>query len=311
MIWTYLFFLVSLVLVIFGARYFLSASISLSQLLRFPEIVVGATFIALATTMPEILVSVFSSASKHTSLALGNILGSGLVNLGLIFGFVLLVGGVKREAGNTSKVRSLFLFFLVLFIYFWLWFVGNINFVTGLLLIGLGFAFLGYNFRSALKESGDDLLYIETELKTHVKVLFQFLLGAFLLIVGSRFLVESGISLAQTLGLPEVIIGLTLIAVGTSVPEIMTALMSLLSGHSRVSVGNLIGATVLVFTFSLGLVGVVSGITIDRLTLQAEFILLLFFGLVGLVFAFFPRMPQRLLGFILLASYLVYFIFLI
>ncbi|MFZ5366092.1 MAG: sodium:calcium antiporter [Patescibacteria group bacterium] len=299
-------FFISLAVVIFGAKLLLAASISLSRFLRLPEMVVGATLVSLITTMPENLVSIFASVSAHRGLALGDVVGSGLVNLGLIFGIVLLAGHGQGEKEGRGRRRSLILFCLVLLISLWLLIFGKIGSYGGAALILAAFVFLGYTFWYTLKESGESLKIIEIKLETHPKVIFKFFLGALLLILGARFLVSSGVSLAQILGLPEILIGITLVAVGTSLPELATALTALFSGHEKLSLGNLTGATVLTFTLALGLVAVISGVEAGEEKLKIDFLALLLFSGLTLVFAHFPKLPQRILGGILVISYFCY-----
>lgn len=303
-------FIISLATIVLGAKLFLSASVALSRLLRLPEMVIGATLVSLATTMPEILVSIFASATTHNPLALGNVVGSGLVNLGLLFGIILLAGQGQGERSGRGRRRSLILFFLVVFVYLWLLIFGKINIYGGILLVSFSFIFLAYTFWYALRESGENLVFWETELETHLRVIFKFLTGIFLLILGARFLVQSGVGLTQTLGIPEIVIGLTLVAIGTSLPELMTALTALATGHQKIALGNLTGATVLTFTLALGLAAIISEIKVPLTTLKWDFPLLLLFSGLGVAFAFFSRFPQRVLGTFLIIGYFVYLGFL-
>lgn len=304
---TLLVFLASLAVMLLGARLFLSSSIVLSRLLRFSEIIVGATIISMATTMPESLVSLFASATNHSGLALGTVVGSGLINLGLLFGLILLSGKEPREKGGDKR-RSLLLLGLVFFVYLWSLLFGKINFWGGLALIGLAFFYLAYTFHYALKEAGESLLVVEEKLESHLSVLGKFFVGSLLLIVGARFLVQNAVSLATVFGLPEVIVGLTLVALGTSFPELVTALTALFSGHAKLSLGNLVGATVLTFTFALGLAALFSEVPVPNSLLRFEFPLLLFFSLLSVLYGLFPRIPQRLLGFFLVAGFVLYLV---
>lgn len=303
-------FLASLALLILGARLFLKTSISLARILRLPEFVIGATLVAVVTTLPEILVSLFASATGHMALALGNVVGSGLVNLGLLFGIILLVGQESSEKEGRGKRRSLILLALVFGVYLWFLILGKMGLGGGLLLMALAFAYLGYTFWYALKESGGSLVRLETSLETHLPVFFKFLGGAFLIILGARFLVQSGATLAQILGLPEILIGLTLIAVGTSLPELATALTALATGHAKISLGNLTGATIINFTLALGLIAIITEIKVPSNLLRVDFLLLLLFSSLGVVFAFFPRVPQKILGIFLILGYFFYLFYL-
>ncbi|MBI4999684.1 sodium:calcium antiporter [Candidatus Gottesmanbacteria bacterium] len=307
----FLIFLLSLFIVILGAEWLLAASISSARLLRIPEMVIGATLVSLATTMPENLVSVFASSSSHSHLALGNIVGSGLVNLGLILGITLLVGHKQEEArGGRGRRRSLILFCLVLFIFLWLLIFGKIDFYGGVILVSLGLGFLIYTFWYALRESGETLEVVEEKLEAHPRLILKFITGAVFLVFGARFLVESGVNLAKTFALSEIVIGITLVAVGTSLPELMTALTALVSGHERVSWGNLTGATVLTLTFALGLAAIFAEVSVNHQILLLDFLPLLFFSGLVLAFAFLPRLPKRLIGIILILAYFSYLGFL-
>ncbi len=303
-------FFASLVLLIFGARLFLKTSISLARILHLPELVIGATLVAVVTTLPETLVSLFASATGHVALALGNVVGSGLVNLGLLFGIILLVGQKSSETGGRGKRRSLILFGLVFFVYLWFLILGKMGLVGGLILIALAFVYLGYTCWYAFKEFGGSLVRLETSLETHLPIIFKFLGGAFLTILGARFLVQSGVTLAQVLGVPEILIGLTLIAVGTSLPELATALMALTTGHSRISMGNLTGATIINFTLALGLAATLTEIQVPVDILQFDFLLLLLFSGLGVIFAFSPRISQKAFGIFLIAGYFFYLFYL-
>ncbi|MDP3955274.1 MAG: hypothetical protein Q8Q15_02840, partial [bacterium] len=264
--------------------------------------------VSLATTMPEILVSLFASATRHTSLALGNVVGSGLVNLGLLLGIIFLSGKISEPQVEQGRRRSLILFGLILFVSFWFLVVGKINFYGGLILIAFAFAFLIYTFRYALRESGDSLSFIENTIEGNYKVVFKFLLGAFLLVGGARFLVDSAINLSPLFGMPEIVVGLVLVAIGTSLPELILAAIALFSGHTKISMGNLTGATVLTFTLALGIAATVTEVKIEPGMLNLELLMLVFFAGISVLLTFFPRLPKRLFGGTLILGYIFYLV---
>lgn len=307
----FLVFLISLLVVILGAEWFLQTSVSLARLLKLPEMVIGATLVSLATTMPENLVSIFASASVHSQLALGNIVGSGLVNLGLIFGMTLFFGHKHEEAhGGRGRRRSAILFLLTALVFFWLLIFGKISFLAGLIFISLGLGFLVYTFAYALKEQGETLPIVEKKLETHLRIILKLIGSAILLVLGAKFLVESGVVLSKNLGISEVIIGITLVAIGTSLPELITSLTALALGHERISMGNLTGATVLTLTLALGLAAVFGEVKATPSDLFLDFSVLLLFSSLVLVFALVPRVPKRLIGVILIVGYFSYIGFL-
>lgn len=301
-------FFLSLLVVIIGAEWFLQAALSLARILRLPEMVIGATLVSLATTMPENLVSIFASSSLHSHLAWGNAIGSGLVNLGLILGLAFLFGHPSSTLPmlGRGRRRSLILFFLILFLFLWLVIFGAIDFSGGLLLISLGAGFLLYTLWYALREAGENLSLVEEKLQSHPRVLIKLMAGTVLLIGGAKLLVATAVFLAKILAVPEIVIGVTLLAVGTSLPELVTALTALATHHERVTAGNLTGATVLTLTFSLGLAAVFGGIKVDRQVLLLDFSFLFLFSLLVLLFAFLPKVSKRLIGGLLISAYFLY-----
>lgn len=307
----FLIFFISLIMVIVGAELFLKAAISLAKLLRIPEMVIGATVISVATTIPENLVSLFSSITKHSHLALGNIIGSAVVNISLILGLTLLMGHQEKEIhGGRGRRRALILLVLILFVFFWLLFLKEITLLGGLVLIGLGLAFLIYTFYYSFKESGETLAMVEEELKVHPGLVIKLLLGSAFLLLGTKFLVETGVVLAKNLGLSEILIGITLLAIGMSLPELVTALTALTSGHERVSLGNLTGASILTLTFALGLIAVLGGIKVETQVLTLDFLMLIGFSSLVVIFSFLPMLSKRLAGSILIFGYFLYLVFL-
>lgn len=291
---------------LFGGRFFVSSSVSLSKLLKIPEIVVGATLVAVATTMPEVLVSVFASGTAHQALALGNILGSGMVNLGLLFGFILLIGRQQKQIEQGRRRRSLILFSVILFVFLTFLIFGKITFWLGIFLVITAFVYLLYTFWYAMCEAGENLVMIETTLENHLNVVFKFLIGALMIIIGARFLVESGVLVSAVLGIPEIVIGITMIAIGTSLPEITTASQAVIKGHERLSLGNLTGATILIFTLVLGLTSLVSEMKLPNSILVSDLLILLLFALAVTIYSFFPRIPQRIFGALMIFTYLFY-----
>lgn len=266
--------LIGLVLIIKGGDLFVGASVRIAELLRMPRIVIGSTLVSLATTTPELVVSIVSGLRGESGLAVGNAVGSCICNLGLILGFTAACRHIEvhfqaLKRGLVAMVGSgLLLFVLTLDLTLARW--------QGLLLVVVGVAYFILDFRShrrlvapaVLKEANA----IEKEQVAEVRWVHTpqgtagiFLLGAVLVVLGSRLLVDAAVAIATGMGIPPMMIGLTVVALGTSLPELVTAITSARRQVSDLGVGNIIGANIANLTLIVGSAASLSEVTISRL----------------------------------------------
>lgn len=239
-----------IVLVVKGGDAFVEAAGNLARRLGLPAFLVGATVVSLATTLPEMMVSVLAAGQGKTEMAIGNALGSVTANTGLIFAIAMAVmPGIKLPGLTIPGL-------LLLGTGVSLWAAcggGELALWGVILLIGICAAFLFYNARRAAK-------HIREENDNPASPwLWKFLLGAAGIVAGSQLLVNGGSGLARSLGVPEGIIAATLLAVGTSLPELVTSLTAIRKGELALSVGNIIGANIIDLTLILPLCSLVSG----------------------------------------------------
>lgn len=252
-----------IVLVVKGGDAFVEAAGNLARRLGLPAFLVGATVVSLATTLPEMMVSVLAACQGKTEMAIGNALGSVTANTGLIFAIAMAVMPGVTLPGLT--IPGL----LLLGTGMSLWAAcggGELAFWGVILLIGICAAFLVYNARRAAKHIRE-----ETD-NPAAPWLWKFLLGAVGIVAGSQLLVNGGSGLARSLGVPEGIIAATLLAVGTSLPELVTSLAAIRKGELALSVGNIIGANIIDLTLILPLCSLASGkglsLTMQNLSLD-------------------------------------------
>src|ERR1051326_3485134 len=228
MLHSFAFLAVGLVLIITGGEWFVGAAVRLAEYLRRRRVVIGSTLVSLATTTPELVVSIMAGTRGESGLAVGNAVGSCVCNIGLILG---LTAAIKQIEVHPSALRipltALFLFGLLLF-------VMTTDLVLsrrqGLLLVALGMGYFVFDFVShsrharaaAVAEAGaieEDIAARFAWLRTRHGTAVQFLAGAGVVVVGSRLLVDAAVSLAAALGVPSIVVGLTVVAVGTSRSE--------------------------------------------------------------------------------------------
>jgi cation:H+ antiporter len=272
----YLLLLLGLVLIVFGGDLFVRAAVGLAEALRLPHIVIGATFMSLATTTPEIVVSIASGLRGAPDLALGNAIGSILCNFGLIAGAIGLVRVTGLHARQMAVPLGIFAGISVVAL------LMSINGAIGRLeaggLLAAGGAYFVLDLirnlrqRTPAVERAAETLEAEVHPpKSPFVSSLLFVLGAGLVVGGSRLLVDSAVEIATALGVPPIIIGLTVVAVGTSLPELVTAVASARRNVGELSVGNLIGANIANWTLVAGSAGVLSPIPVRNEDLLVSF----------------------------------------
>ena len=250
-----LLFIVGLVCLIKGGDWFVDGASALARKFHLPELLIGATVVSIGTTLPEVMVSTISAVEGHGEIAYGNAIGSVICNSALIAAITLAVRPGKADP-KTIRMPVLF-FFLAAAIYcVAAYLMGEFTRPLGLIMLAVFAAYMVVNVRQMKKNpqpAAPEEAKPEEEMPTW-KMLVFLIVGAALIAVGAKLLVDNGTKIAQALGVPESVIALTFVALGTSLPELVTAITSLVKGHSDLSLGNVIGANV----FNLVLVSGVS-----------------------------------------------------
>ena len=247
-----------LLLVIKGGDLFVDASTHISSRLHIPRIVVGGTIVSIATTVPELVVSATASFMGDSGIAIGNAVGSAIANIGLIVGVVALLTPVVVDLSDF-KVRSRWMLGSAVLVVMLSW---NLNLprTYGVILFGVSLAYLAADCISAIRKRKTVQVTLDETPLTRSLVIF--VIGAVMVGLGSRLLVTSGIEIAAALGVPSVIIGLSIVSIGTSLPELVTAVTAARKGVPDLSIGNILGANVLNLTMITG-----AAVTIRPLTL--------------------------------------------
>lgn len=244
-----LLFCVGLVLLIKGGDWFVDGSTALAKRFHLPEILIGATVVSIGTTLPEVMVSATAALGGSGEIAYGNAIGSVICNTSLI---AALTVAIKPGVADKKSMRVPVAFFFGAAVFYSIiaYFVGEFSRLVGIILLS---GFVAYIIYSAISAKNQMKLAKETEPLNEkneqeekpsslLKELVLLVLGAAAIAVGAKFLVEHGTVIAEGLGVPESVIGLTFVALGTSLPELVTAITSLVKGHGDLSLGNIIGA---------------------------------------------------------------------
>ncbi len=315
MILDVLLLVVGLVLIIKGGDLFVASSVRIATILDVPRVVIGTTLVSLATTSPELVVSLVAGMKGESGLAVGNAVGSCMANMCLILGVMAVIRAIGVHPSELRiPLIAMFAFTLILLVLSW-------NLVlprsTGIALVVLGVGYFVFDFlhhRHAPKpEELAEAISIEDEITADNKWLetgrgaaLVFFVGAVMVIFGSRFLVDSASSIARGMGVPPIIIGLTIVAVGTSLPELVTAISSARQDVSDLAVGNILGANVANLTLIVGSAATLNDVTMTRITQLLNFPALLVGMLMVLWMLCSERKISKREGAILIGYYVLY-----
>jgi cation:H+ antiporter len=298
-----------------GANLLVDGSVGIAFRLHIPKVIIGIVLVSFGTTMPEFTVSVISALQDHSEIALGNAVGSVIVNVAIALALGVLLAPKILEL-DRSVYRTVGLIFLIaVIVTFFLAIDGVVGRIEGGILILLLCAYLSYLLvtekrrysREFEREAVEELSDHPTE-GSLGKFVLLFALGLGVVIVASRLLVESAVNIAERLAISETIVGLTIIAIGTSLPEVATAIVATRKGHGDLAFGDVMGANILNLLWIVGGASLARPIEVTQTEIFFMFPSMV--GVVGLMFllARFGYMLNKWKSVILLLSYVVYVI---
>lgn len=239
-------FVMGLVLLIKGGDWFVDGASSIAEKFKVPEMLIGATVVSIGTTLPEVMVSAQAAAKGNGAISYGNAIGSIICNVSLIAAITLAVKPAKAD--RKSMIIPVVFFFSAAGLYaFTAYVTGNFTRTTGIVLLCMFVVYMVITVISALKQKSAPASDEPEEKAQETSVLTAIVLlifGAAIIAFGATLLVDNGIIIATKLGVPSSVIALTFVALGTSLPELVTAITSLVKGHGSLSLGNVIGANI-------------------------------------------------------------------
>ena len=309
-LWIVLLFAAGLVCIIKGGDLFVDAAGWIAEASGIPKFIIGATIVSFATTLPEMLVSVFAALEGNADIAVGNAVGSVTANTGLIMCLSLVYMTCLMERRQFG-VKACLLLAAILSL-FGFTRDGRLSVAEGLLVLVIFAGFLAESLISARREQGTELKEDEERPavsgKTVAGNIVKFVLGAAGIVLGAQLLIDNGSAIAALLGVPDAIVAATMIAIGTSLPELVTTLTAIRKRESSLSVGNIIGANIMDLTLILPLCSLILG---KPLPVQSQGMLLdipacLIICAAVLVPALWKGKFQRWMGFLAGGLYIVY-----
>lgn len=308
-----LLFAAGLVILFFGADWLIRGAASLALKFGIRPLVVGLTVVALGTSMPEFLINFMAAIAGNDGLALGNIVGSNIANIALILGLSAMVFPINVSAPVLRKEYPIL--FVVMAGFYWLSKDGTISQFDGAILVIALAAFLIFLVIDAKRNGGSkpvdgEVAATDALLPTRKKIMFL-AGGIVMLSLGARFMVDGASNIAATLGVPPVVVGLTVVAIGTSLPELAASLMCAIRQESDLSVGNVIGSNLLNVLFVVGLIALIRPLHVDADSINVHFPIMMLFTVILLPIARSRFQISRFEGAFLLAGYLGYMIYLV
>ncbi len=304
--------IVGLLLLVWGADRFVHGAAATARNLGIPPLLIGLTIVAVATSAPEILVSIVAALRGEPDLAIGNAIGSNIANIGMVLGVVAILRPIELKSATLRRempaLLAVTLLTVALFLDSFLSRVDGLVLLTGLIIVMFWLTRLGF------RSSSSDPLQAEfdAEIPRHMSMriaIFWLLVGIATLLVGAELMVDGAIEIAKALGVSEVVIGVTLVALATSLPELAVSAVSAFRGEYGLAIGNIVGSNIFNLLAVIGIAAVIQPAVLPPSVLSLHIFVMVAFTLVlfAMTYEYDGRgLITRLEGFALLGAYLAY-----
>ncbi|WP_425077158.1 calcium/sodium antiporter [Psychroserpens sp. S379A] len=306
-----LWIILGLILLVVGGEFLVRSSVALSFKLNISKMVIGMTVVSFATSAPELLVSLNAALTGSPAIAINNVIGSNIANIGLVLGITALVSSIAVDKSFYKLNWPVMMLFSIALYYF----LSNDNQLTpieGCILFGALVLFLFVLIRAAKKEDVVEEVDDNLAVVSNFKIIMWLLIGAVALYFGSEWLVEGAKDLAKTLGVSDAVIAATVIAIGTSVPELAASVIAAVKKEKALSLGNLIGSNIFNIGSVLGLTSIVKTIEVtDANILSRDIYWMLAFAAILIPLIFIPKRLNisRYKGLLLVVGYGLFIFF--
>jgi cation:H+ antiporter len=309
---TYVFLILGFILLIKGADFFVDGSSSIAKLLRIPTAIIGLTIVAFGTSAPELSVSFSAAIQGQNEIAISNVLGSNIFNLMVVTGACAAIAAIPVNANIIKKEFPFSIFAAVLLLIFSLTGSSNLQIARyeGVILLALFVFYIVCQVMGALKsrkETDEDPM--EEVLSPFKSVIFV-IIGAVMIMYGGDFVVDSASVIAASFGLTETLIGLTVVAFGTSLPELVTSIVASRKGENDLAVGNVVGSNLFNILMILGISTSINPVPLNQTAIY-DCLILIIFSVLVLFFCWTKKRLARIEGFVMLAAYAIYMIYII
>jgi len=313
---TYILFVIGFVILIKGADFLVDGASSIAKRLNISGIVIGLTIVAFGTSTPELIVNIFASVEGNTEIAIGNILGSNIANILLILGISSVIYPITAKRNTVIKEIPFSLFAALL-----LGIMANdflidgkgfseITRIDGLVFLMFFAIFIYYTF--SITKSQEDIAESEVKSYSYLKSVFFIILGLIGLVVGGKWIVDGAVKLAESFNVSQSLIGLTVVAIGTSLPELATSAVAAYKKQTDIAIGNVVGSNIFNIFFVLGISAVIKPLPFKPSS-NLDILMTIFASLLLFVTMYIGKkhILERWEGFVMVLLYVGYIVFLV
>ncbi len=299
-----IYFLVGFILLYYGADFLVRGSSSIAVSFGVKKVVVGLTIVALGTSMPEFVVSFFAALDRIDGISVGNIVGSNLANILLVLGIATVIRPIDIKPRIFAVEIPVLLLITSLFVFFC--HDGNLVAYEGIILFIIFIIYMSFIIanRHVQQITNVEIQHLDTNHR--IKNVLLTILGLAGLVVGGQLTIKGAVGLAHVLGISEIVIGLTVVALGTSLPELFTSAVAVIKKEDEISLGNIIGSNLFNTAFVLGLVPIFYPLKIDARIISFDNYFMLGMTILLALFLIVGKRMSRLEGFLLLGLYAFY-----
>ena len=297
-------------LLVIGGEFIVRASVALSLRFNISKFVIGMTVVSFATSLPELIVSINAALNNSPSIAINNVVGSNIANIGLVLALIALLSNISVNEKSFRRDWS-WMFFLSIMLWLFITTDNELNGFEGFLLIALLVNFVYKVLKNSdsieLLNDVDDKL----KLTSNFKILIWLFISSLTLYYGAEFLVEGAVKFANQINISEAVISVSIVAIGTSIPELAASLVAIAKNEKGISVGNLIGSNIFNIGSVLGITAIIKDIPIANEIIQRDIIWMMVFTVLIMLLSVLPEKNKisKYKGLIMLVGYFV-FIFL-
>lgn len=305
-----LFIFFGFLLLVVGGEFIVRSSVAISLKFNISKLVIGMTVVAFATSLPELIVSINAALNDSPAIAINNVIGSNIANIALVLSIISILSYIEVDKNFYKKdwpIMFVFSIFLVIFC------VTNnsLDRYEGLILVVLLLLFIYYSLNNSDAEFSDSDLDDKLVSTSNTKIIIWLLISSVTLYFGADFLVNGAVDFAKQMNISEAVISVSIVAIGTSIPELAASLIAIAKREKGISIGNLIGSNIFNIGSVLGITAIIKPIQIANEIIERDLLWMLFFALLLLLIAIVPKRNSisKLKGLLMLFTYFLFIIY--
>ena len=297
-------------LLVVGGEFIVRSSVAISLKFNISKLVIGMTVVAFATSLPELIVSINAALNDSPAIAINNVIGSNIANIALVLSIISILSYIEVDKNFYKKdwpIMFVFSIFLVIFC------VTNnaLDRYEGLILVVLLLLFIYYSLNNSDAEFSDSDLDDKLVSTSNTKIIIWLLISSITLYFGADFLVNGAVDFAKQMNISEAVISVSIVAIGTSIPELAASLIAIAKREKGISIGNLIGSNIFNIGSVLGITAIIKPIQIANEIIERDLLWMLFFALLLILMAIIPKKNSisKLKGLLMLFTYFLFIIY--